>query len=347
MGFWENLPSSALFPSIGVGITCVLVYLFIWSYKNPEKLLIWAGMTQKLRLKVSRYNAHNKITSFCNKLVQPRLRSMSEKMGGGLPKEIRVTFVDPDKYGRDFLEAIPLNGHIDIIKAWEDDTPRSLQRIIYAVFHMGSFKNVRPFMNPIYMEGLDIVLTLSTLDQIEQRAPLNSFLNEVFVPILKRKNEDDLKTHVKKFKDLDAAGLLATILARELNMIDKKIFHSADASKVDSEMESVLLFLDELRHKERGEKVELDFKGSLTTFSVIPVGGAVARVFGDAPYINRIKNTLKDVPRIYLWGVGNSNAKMVDRIARYKFEGKVVARIETEYHTHDFRVLEAKIAHFS
>jgi hypothetical protein len=160
-----------------------------------------------------------------------------------------------------------------------------------------------------------------------------------------RKNKDDeLRQYFRKFKELDGVGLLTSLLAHELCFIERDIIHMADYKKVDAEAESLLLFLDKLRHKKRGEKVELNFEGSLIRFSLMPVGSAFTKIFGETPYTNRIKDRLKKgIHRIYLWGVGESNVKMIDKITKYKFEGTIVTRTKKEYYTGKLTVLPSVI----
>lgn len=323
-------------------VAATLAYLAVWSIKHPEKVEKWWKLTAGLRCRLIYGLAHQRIESgYRGTLLKP-LKSINEEVEGNWPEEIVIEFVSPEEYGEDFVEGKVDNGTIYIKKAWESNIGRCYQRITYAYYRDGTFQRIRNFVDPDYMEALYLALTMAALGSSKKRSPLTSFIKEKLAPLLKRPKADAMRRFFKSFRDLEGGGMLTTILARELNFVERKVIQTTDPIAVDSEAKSVLLFLDRIRHKERREKVELDFEGAFVKFKLIPVGKLLTRILGTKIYVDRIERYLTEgTQRLYVWGVGDENVKMINEIGmRYHFKGTLVTKIEKGYHsTHSLCVL--------
>lgn len=329
---------------IGTGaLVASASYILLWSYKNPEKVQKWLELTKGLRIRLCRGIRHKWIAWRYNRTFGDPIAATNEEIGGMMPKKIGMEFVDPEKYGEDFVRVEILNGAIHIVKAWDTDIQRCFQAITYAYFSKGTLQGIRPFMNPNYMMGLDFALTLSVLSSSKKRGPLLSFLKEVIRPLFQRDRNDQLRKYYEKFRNLDGAGLLTTILARELHFVEKSVLGSKSPEGISQEPESLLVFLDKIRHKERGDRVELDFEGNIVSFGVVLVGSSLTKFFGKIPYIDRIRKKLEKFPRVYVWGVGESNRNIINEIKIYEFRGTATAYFRKEYYTNNFRILPSRI----
>lgn len=329
---------------VGGGLATSILLYFVWSvYKNPDILAKWIKLTEGIRRRLFFFLRHKKTTREYKKAYERHLKAINEKMGGILPKKIDIKFVNPMIYGHNFVKGSRRNGSIKIIKSWDEDVGNTFQAITHAYFKYGSFQDIRSLISAPYMEGLDIALTLSALDSSHRRDALHYFTREVVKPILGRDKNDETSRFFRMFQDLDGAGMLTTILSRELGNIEKGVANTPTSYKADSEAKSLLLFLDRIRHKRKGEDVELTFDGSIVRFNMVCVGKRATKKYGKSPYVKRITEHLNRGDTVYVWGVGEPNSQMADEIAEYHFRAKVKARFIEEYHTSDFRVLQSRI----
>jgi len=321
----------------------LISYLFWKVYRHPEIFEKWLALSRNRRRYLCYWLRHRKTKREYNSITDS-LKKMSKEADADWPNEIVVEFVSPEEYGRDYVKGERENGTIRIVRAWDSDVARMYYSIVQAFFRDGTFPRLQNIVKPEYIEGLTLALTLRALDSASKKSAFFCFLDEVVKPLLRKDSNDRTRKYFRQFKELDGAGLLTSVLARELSYIDKMALHVTNPGIVDDEAESVLLFLDTIRQKRKNQKAQLSFEGSIIRFGVMPVGNPLTRTLGETPYLNRIRKRLSEgFPRIYLWAVGESNVQLVDKVAAYRFEGTVTAKVKKEYYTSRFSTLPCTV----
>jgi hypothetical protein len=282
-------------PSVLFVIILLLISLFIYIIKNPEKLDRWsylyskylAHKTEKNERKIISKNIDYKISS-----VTKRLNQESE---GIIPFGLRIKWIDTDK-----IDSYVQKDEVIVIMKREDNCDKNIVDACIAFVPKAILPKSRNSVDPQILKSIDTFMVKSILNNGNYDSAYNYYMNRVYNPVVSA--DGLLNTYLETIKEIDAIGFFTRILLEEYRRLGNKLYGTAEEQLFFKESVDFLNFLKNLAKRKPGDNTQLAFIGDRIKIAIVYVAKRTTYYFvGSDAYVSRIDKDIKlGAQRIFL-----------------------------------------------
>ena len=299
-----------------------LLYLLVYFFTHPDKIVIWSSLVASLFEKVSKRSARHSVASD----IQGRISSYIKNNHASeiLPYGLKFRWIK-DGNSSSYIE----EGDVIVVMDYHNNNAKNFINALRQYTSKAFIPMIRHELPPEILSAAELIIQEKI---IREKRPdvLDVFRDE----ILPRQTSDSTRLIYDKFKQLDTFGYFDNIFLTEFVFAGNLSYGLEPAQKA-SEIKGFLEFLKNIEN----EDVPLDFHGEIFHTSIILVAKPYKRHSqGTAPYIRRAEKA-RDSGANSLYVTGREqNMDFVDDVV----DGIKMKKIGTPVWSRDYKTLDKK-----
>lgn len=184
----------------------VLIFLFIYFFRSPEKIEKWYSLFYRLFAWASEKSARKYISHNIQAEIRERSKKINSEVEGAMPYGLEIKWTNVED-----VESEVREGKVIILMKDYHNQSVNLARAALVYTHEGLMPQVRPYVEKTLMKSIECITARKL---VAGNTGGMRYLNEEIIE-KEKKADQNLDLWMKKISEIDSQGLLTRIVFQD------------------------------------------------------------------------------------------------------------------------------------
>lgn len=280
----------------------VLIFLFIYFLRNPEKVEKWHSLLYRLFAWTNKKIARKYVASNIQAKIGEISKKINYEVEGALPYGIDIKWTNAEN-----IESEVKEGKVIILMKDYHNQSINLARAALAYVQEGLIPQARPYVEKTLMKSIDYITARNI---VAGNTGSVRYLNDEIIE--KERSDPNLDLWLKKINEIDNQGLLTRMVFQDFQEYLTPLYPTDPTDPVIKETTNYVDYIHQFITRRPEEREVPPFSSAMFPIEIVPVAiREKIEALGFEPYLKFVEGALlKGRKRFHIIAAGKANIEL-------------------------------------